>query len=91
MRLSLNLRSYRRFVSVISGKEPPGALNSYRNASVLWPPRASSGGLPISSDSESIRRRFSMDSTRMAKKEENGESFLEASPGLCLDLPRRNV
>lgn len=32
-----------------------------------------------------------MDSTRMAKKEENGESFLEASPGLCLDLPRRNV
>ena len=47
----------------------------------------SSGGLPISSDSEAVWRLFSIATTGMAKEEENGK----ASFRLCVDLPRCNV
>lgn len=47
----------------------------------------SSGCLPISSDSEMVRRLFSITGTGMAKEEENGK----ASFRLCIDLPRCNV
>jgi len=47
----------------------------------------SSGGLPINSDSEAVRRLFSVASAGMAKEAAHGK----ASFGLCLDLARCNA
>lgn len=50
----------------------------------FWHVGMSSGGLTISSDSETLRRLFGIASTGMAKEEENGK----ASFGIRVDLPR---